>query len=134
MAVNVNAGAGRAGFKPRQDIQARVQIGIIRLAHATDIADARALPVQTLAEEPGAGLIGIARRVDGGKTDQIARQRNQFISTCINAAKQSINLRMVDVFDRFLHADQDTPPVVFCNPAGRLFARRRRLYFLYKSR
>ncbi|MNT08320.1 hypothetical protein D3C72_1430590 [compost metagenome] len=84
MAVEVDArprfGPGPAG----DDVGAGVGVAVARRAFSAHILDGEAALLQPLADVLGAGAIGLARRVDGGKADQVLGQGDQFVGAAVD--------------------------------------------------
>src|SRR3546814_20144461 len=79
MAVEVDARAGPSPFVARHHVGARIAGGIAPLALGAMVADLEAARLEPRAEELRAGRVGLARRIDGGKADETARERDEII-------------------------------------------------------
>src|SRR3546814_17800654 len=88
MAVEVDAGAGRSPFAARHHVGARIAGGIAPLALGAMVAHVEAARLEPRAEELRAGRVSLARRIDGGKADEIAREGNEIVALGLDARSE----------------------------------------------
>jgi hypothetical protein len=83
-------GPGPAPGQTAQHVEARIGVVVATLAQAAEILDVVALAPQPLADELGAGLVGIARRIDGGDADQVLGQCDEILAQGVDAIEETL--------------------------------------------
>ena len=83
MPVQVDARAGPAALEAGDDVEARVAVAVAGAALAALIGDLEAAGPQALADQLGAGHVGVARRVHGRDADELAGERHELVATVV---------------------------------------------------
>ncbi|MNS58488.1 hypothetical protein D3C72_914100 [compost metagenome] len=91
MAVEVDARSRLGALPAGDDIGAGIGVAVARRAFAAHIFDDEAALLQPLADVFGAGAIGLARRVDGGKADQVLGQGDQFVGAAVDQVHDGLH-------------------------------------------
>jgi hypothetical protein len=91
MRVEVDDRPWAATLDARDDIRARIAVGIAGRSFAADEADREAAPPEPFAHEFGAGRIGFARRVDGRETDEVGGELNEVFDPFVNRFCQFVD-------------------------------------------
>ena len=81
---------GPAALEAGDDVEARVAVAVAGAALAPLIGDLEAAGPQALANQLGAGHVGVARRVHGRDADELASERHEFVATVVQPAQHAV--------------------------------------------
>src|SRR3546814_1622447 len=111
MAVEVDARPGPAPVAARHHVGARIAGGIAPLALGAMVAHLEAARLEPRAEELRAGRVGLARRIDGGKADEIAGEGDEIFALGLDAGEASVVHRRAHRSTRPPSASRTARPV-----------------------
>jgi hypothetical protein len=95
MRVEMDGRARAAAFEAGDHIGTRVAVVVARRALAAHIVDRKAAAPQPLAEILRAGPVGLARRIDRRKADQLGGQRDQLFDAVVDRSGQCLVHRLI---------------------------------------
>ena len=90
MRVEMDRGAGTAALDARHHVDARVEVAVARRALGAHELDGKAAFAQSLCDVFRARPVGVARRVDGRKADEVGGQRGEFVAARADPAGHAV--------------------------------------------
>ena len=89
MRIEMDRLARPLAFAPRDDIGARIPVGVAGRAFAADIDDVEAPAPEASADILGARHVGLARRVDRRKADEVGGECDEFVAAPVDGAEEA---------------------------------------------